>query len=62
LGGKRREDVKKGCRRVNIVQILCICICKWKMISVETTPGMGVEGIKENDGGGKFKYDTSDIL
>jgi hypothetical protein len=27
------------------------------MIPVETIPGMGGEGIKENDGGGKFNYD-----
>jgi hypothetical protein len=24
------EDVGKGCRRVNMVQILCVHICKWK--------------------------------
>jgi hypothetical protein len=29
-----------------------------KMIPVETAPGMGVG--KENDGGGKFKYDIFD--
>jgi hypothetical protein len=28
-----------------------------KMRPVETIPGMGVWGIKENDGGGKFNYD-----
>jgi hypothetical protein len=27
-----------------------------KMIPVETTPGIGV-GVKENGGGGEFKYD-----
>jgi hypothetical protein len=26
----RREDVGKGCRRVNMVQILCTNGCKWK--------------------------------
>jgi hypothetical protein len=31
--------------------ILCTHVCKWKMISVETTPGMGEGEIKENDGG-----------
>jgi hypothetical protein len=31
-----------------------------KMISVETIPGMGL-GIKENGGGGEFKYDIFDI-
>jgi hypothetical protein len=33
-----------------------------KIRPVETTPGMREEGIKENDGGGKFKYDTFDIV
>jgi hypothetical protein len=27
------------------------------MIPVETIPGMGKEGIKQNGRGGKFKYD-----
>jgi hypothetical protein len=31
------------------------------MTPVETVPGMG-GGIKENDGGGKFKYDIFDTL
>jgi hypothetical protein len=30
------------------------------MISVETIPGMG--GIKQNSGGGEFKYDIFDML
>jgi hypothetical protein len=33
-----------------------------KMRPVETIPGMGGEGIKENDGGGEFNYDKFDIL
>jgi hypothetical protein len=28
-----------------------------KMISVQTIPGMGEGGVKENDGGCDFKYD-----
>jgi hypothetical protein len=28
------------------------------MKPVETIPGMGGGGIKENDGGGEFNYDT----
>jgi hypothetical protein len=32
------------------------------MISVETIPGMGEKGMKENGGGGEFKYDIFDIL
>jgi hypothetical protein len=39
---------------VNVVQILCIY--------VETIPGMGRRGIKENDGRSEFKYDIFDIL
>jgi hypothetical protein len=26
----RGEEVEKGCRRVNMVQILCAPVCKWK--------------------------------
>jgi hypothetical protein len=33
-----------------------------KMRSVETIPGMVGRRIKENDGGGEFKYDIFDIL
>jgi hypothetical protein len=29
-----------------------------KMIPVETIPGKGEEGIKENDGGGEISCDT----
>jgi hypothetical protein len=32
------------------------------MRPVETIPGMGRREIKENDRGGKFKYDMFDIL
>jgi hypothetical protein len=32
------------------------------MRPVETIPGFGVAGIKENDGGGEFNYDIFDIL
>jgi hypothetical protein len=33
-----------------------------KMRPVETVPGMGEGGIKENGGGGEFKYDILDLL
>jgi hypothetical protein len=33
-----------------------------KMRLVETIPGIGGEGIEENDGVGEFKYDIFDIL
>jgi hypothetical protein len=40
--GERGEEVGKDCRRVNMVQILCTHLCKWKNGPVETIPGMGV--------------------
>jgi hypothetical protein len=33
-----------------------------KVRTVETVPRMEGGGIKENDGGGEFKYDIFDIL
>jgi hypothetical protein len=33
-----------------------------KMISVETIPGRGGVGVKENGGRGEFKYGIFDIL
>jgi hypothetical protein len=57
------EDVKKVCREVNMVEILCIPLCKCKMIPIKTTPEMGGgRGIKDSDGGGEFNYDIFDIL
>jgi hypothetical protein len=55
------EDVGKGCRRVNMVQILCIHVCKWKN---ETCCNYSKNGgrIKENVGGGEFNYDIFDKL
>jgi hypothetical protein len=35
---------------------------KGKMIPVETIPEWREEGMKENGGGGEFKYDIFDIL
>jgi hypothetical protein len=32
-----------------------------KVMPVETIPGMGAAGIKENGGRGEFKYDIFDI-
>jgi hypothetical protein len=34
-----------------MVQILCTHVCKWKMRPVETIPGMGGGGDKEEHGG-----------
>jgi hypothetical protein len=51
-----REDEDKGCRRVNMV---CMYV-NGKMLSVKTIPGMA--RLKENAGGGEFKYYIFDIL
>jgi hypothetical protein len=32
---------------MNMIQNLCAYVCKWKMRPVETTPGIGGEGNKE---------------
>jgi hypothetical protein len=37
----RGEDIKKRCRMVNIMEILCTHVYKWKNETVETIPGMG---------------------
>jgi hypothetical protein len=42
-----------------MVQPLCSHVCKCKMIPVETIPGIGM---KENGGGGEFKFDIFDTL
>jgi hypothetical protein len=55
------EDVGKECRRVNIVQILCM-YANGKMRPAKIIPGMRGEGMKENDGGGAFNCDIFDIL
>jgi hypothetical protein len=50
-----QREVRKGCRRVNIVQILLHMYVNGITLPVETVPGMGVcvcggEEIKENGG------------
>jgi hypothetical protein len=46
----RGEGIRKWCRKVNVVEILCTQRMKnGKMRPVETIPGMG---------GGEFNYDT----
>jgi hypothetical protein len=35
------ENKGKGYRRMNIMQTLYTFLCTWKMIPVETIPGMG---------------------
>jgi hypothetical protein len=51
------EDTRKGCRRVNMVEILCTHISKWKMKPAETILGMEGVWIEEKDRGGEFNYD-----
>jgi hypothetical protein len=43
-----RGNISKGCRRVEYYTLMYE---NGKMRPVETIPGMGVGGIKENDGG-----------
>jgi hypothetical protein len=50
------EDIRKRCRRVNVVEILCTPNENGRMRPVKTIPGMGGGGIKENDGWGEFNY------
>jgi hypothetical protein len=45
------------CRRVNMVQILCIHVVNGKMRTVETILRTGRGRIKENYGGSEFNYD-----
>jgi hypothetical protein len=42
---------------VNMLEILCTHVCKWKNDLCWTSLGTGGRGIKENDGRGEFKYD-----
>jgi hypothetical protein len=49
-GGGYKERV----RRVNMVEYYVLMYENGKMRLVETIPGMGKGGIKENDGGGEF--------
>jgi hypothetical protein len=49
------EDIRKGWRRVNMVENYVHVYVKGKRRLVETNPGMGRERIK-NDRGGEFKY------
>jgi hypothetical protein len=30
VGTSGEEDIRKGCRRVNMVEILCTHVCEWK--------------------------------
>jgi hypothetical protein len=52
-----REDVRKGWRRLNVVEILCTHAWKWKNETCWNYSKNGGEGIKENDGGVEFNCD-----
>jgi hypothetical protein len=52
------EDIKKAGWRVNMMELFCTMHINGKMRPVEIIPGMEEEGMKKNDGGGEFDYDT----
>jgi hypothetical protein len=58
-GGK---EMGKGYGKVNIVQILCTHVCKWKIDTCGRYSRSGGGGIKENDGVSEFNYDIFNIL
>jgi hypothetical protein len=59
----RWEDVEKGYRKLNILQMLCTHVCKWKNETCwNYSRNGGKEGIKENNGGDEFKYDIFGML
>jgi hypothetical protein len=48
------EDIRKGCSKSNMVEILCTHVWKWKNKTHQNyCKNRGWE-IKENDGGGEF--------
>jgi hypothetical protein len=47
----RRENIRKGCKRVNLVEILCTHVQKWKNETCWNYSRNGGGEIKENDGG-----------
>jgi hypothetical protein len=60
LGGGtsgREKDIRKGCKRMNMVECSILMCENGKMRPVETIPGMGGSGIKKNNGRGEFNYD-----
>jgi hypothetical protein len=50
VGSSRYGGETKSKRKVNMVEILCIHVWKWKNDSCWNCPKNGGEGIKENDG------------
>jgi hypothetical protein len=53
------EDIRKGCRRVKMVEYYALMYENGKMRPAETIPvmGGGGKGLEENDGGDEFNYD-----
>jgi hypothetical protein len=49
-----REDIKKECRKVNMMEILCTHIWKWRNETYWNYSRNGGKGIKENDGVDEF--------
>jgi hypothetical protein len=53
--GLTGEERRKGCKRVNMLKILCTHVSKWKNETCGNYSRNGERGIKENDGeGGEF--------
>jgi hypothetical protein len=57
----RGELAGKGCRRVNMVQILCTHLCKLKNDAYSNYSRYRVRN-KGECSGGEFRYDVFDIL
>jgi hypothetical protein len=58
----REEVVRRGGRRMSMVQKHAYIFINAKMIPVETVPGIWEGRVKENGGRGEFKYDIFDTL
>jgi hypothetical protein len=57
------KDIRKVCRRVNMVQILSTHECKWKKrYMLKLFQDWVKKGIEENGRGGEFNYDIFDIV
>jgi hypothetical protein len=49
MGPVGRMDIRKGCRKLNVVDIYVLMHENGKLRPVEIIPAMGDEGVKEND-------------
>jgi hypothetical protein len=58
LGTSRKGvDIRKGGQRVNMVEIFCKHVQKWKNEPCGNYSKSGGGGLKKNDGGGEFNCD-----